>query len=482
MPTYFTSRQISGYSSFTHPAWSTFMNAYAAHPYDTSDNANNLPDSSGSDSFTAPYSGTYTMTGAADNYGTINLGGQSTSTSGFGKSGNSVSRYYSQGSTVNFSWSFGNTPGGSKFANNPCAISFRIDGPSAPDKPTVSLLRQPEAIIQGESVYLEWSSSGGQSYSLTDVSNPGASGDTTKTPNSTRTYVYTACNEGGCSDASRTVTVYIPPTIEIYSNIDTVIAGGQVTISWNGTFGDGSTITWVSGGIDNANLQSSEVVFPDDTTDYCAFVSGLGGTSPTVCKKITVYQIPTINNFSVPESMNYGENSVIELEYSYGDVSAVLSTTYTYRTFTGGFETVSGPSQILTPSGSPELTGQNTTVTYSVATDNALPTNVTYNSNGPFSVEYLLTVSGSGGSAAVNATTTINVDLEPANMDVQETDDLLRGTEPVYGPDIAPGDVILSDLYLIDDIDIPVEIKANLPIQVRLNNEGDWNNVRQQGQ
>jgi len=480
MPIYYNSRQISGYSSHTNDAWSNFMNSYAAHPYDTSANANELPDVSGNGSFTAPYSGTYTMKGAADNYGTINLGGQSTSCGGFSSNGNSVSRYYSQGSTVGFSWTFGNTPGGSNFEGNPSAIAFTVEGPAAPDKPSVSLDRTPSTIIQGESVYLEWSSSGGETFSLTDVSNPGSSGDTTKTPNNTKTYVYTACNEGGCSEASRTVTVYIPPTISIFSNVNNIIAGGQVTISWDGTSGDGSTITWVSGGIDNNNLQSSETVNPDDTTNYCAYVSGLGGTSPTVCKEITVYQIPTINNFSVPESLNYGENSVIELEYSYADVSAVLSTSYTYRTITGGFETVSGPTQILTQSGSPELNGQNTTITYSVAGDNALPTNITYNSNGPFSVEYLLTVSGSGGSDSVNATTTINVDTEPVNMDVQETDDLIRGTEPVYGPDIAPGDVILSDLYFIEDIDIPVEIKSNLPIQVRLNNTGDWNNIRQQ--
>lgn len=459
------------------------MNGYGRHPYDTTADANALPDVSGSADFNAPYSGTYTMKGAADNYGTINLGGQSTSTGGFNGSGNSVSRYYSQGSKVSFSWSFGNSPAGSgtnTFEANPSAIAFTIEGPGQPAPPSVNLNRSPSSIIRGGSSNLEWSSSNGQTFSLTGVSNPGASGDTDVSPNNTRTYTYRACNEGGCSEASRTVTVYVPPSIQIFSNIDNIIAGGQVTISWDGTAGDGQSIVWVSGGISNNNLLSSSQVSPDETTSYCAYVTGLGGTSPTVCKIITVYQIPTINSFSVPESINYGQNGTIELSYSYADVSAVLSTTYTYRTAGGGFESVTGPTQILTSSGSPELNGQNATITYSVATNNDIPTNVTYNSDGPFSVEYLLTVSGSGGSDSSTATTTINVDLTPENLDLAETDDQTRGAEPVFGPDIAPGDVILSNLYFIEDIDIPVEIKSNLPIQIKLNNEGDWTNVREQ--
>jgi hypothetical protein len=37
----------------------------------------------------------------------------------------------------------------------------------------------------------------------------------------------------------------------------------------------------------------------------------------------------------------------------------------------------------------------------------------------------------------------------------------------------------LSDLILIDGIDVKIEIKANYPIQVDKNQEDDYNNVRQ---
>ncbi len=38
---------------------------------------------------------------------------------------------------------------------------------------------------------------------------------------------------------------------------------------------------------------------------------------------------------------------------------------------------------------------------------------------------------------------------------------------------------VLSDLLLIDDIDIQVEIKANQPIQVDINQSGEWEEVRE---
>ena len=58
---------------------------------------------------------------------------------------------------------------------------------------------------------------------------------------------------------------------------------------------------------------------------------------------------------------------------------------------------------------------------------------------------------------------------------IEESDDKLKDAEPVYTPDAE----LLSEMYLIDDIDIPVEIKSNYPIKVDINKNDNWEDVRQ---
>ena len=75
----------------------------------------------------------------------------------------------------------------------------------------------------------------------------------------------------------------------------------------------------------------------------------------------------------------------------------------------------------------------------------------------------------------------MNIDRTPDNIIVDETDDLIKGADPVYtptNPDGTPVEV-LGDLMLIDEVDVNVEIKADYPIQVQVNREGPWENVRQ---
>ena len=85
-----------------------------------------------------------------------------------------------------------------------------------------------------------------------------------------------------------------------------------------------------------------------------------------------------------------------------------------------------------------------------------------------------MVASGNGGTAERTARTLVNIDQTPDNFTVDETDDLLKDADPVYTPETE----ILSEMYLINDIDIPVEIKADYPIKVDINKNDDWEDVR----
>ena len=475
MATYWTSANIPGYSSWSNGNWSAFMNAYARHPYDTNAEANTLPDVSGSASITAPYSGTYTLCGAADNYGAIDLGGQNTTVNGFTHSGICVSKYYNQGDFIGIAWNFGNSPSGSSstFNNNPSAISMRLNGPDAPALPTANLSISPTAIIRGGSATLSWSSSNGDSYSLTDVGNPGSSGSATVSPNSTRTYTYTVTNEGGSRSQSRTLTVYIPPTLSLVASSNTITVGQSVTLSWS-INGDGNSVSWTKpvGNLPtNTNANSSINVSPTTTTTWCAVASGLGGVSPEVCQTVTVLAPPTIEEFTVPSQINYGTAS-FDVFYDTKYANSTLKLEF----FNAGY--TSGPnngSQFLeetvnlTPSGSAENGNSNAqatgTITYNPQWDNF----------GPRSIIVRLSGNGQGGSFSRDETVVVNIDETPDNIVIEESDEKIKDEQPVFTPETE----ILSEMYLVDDIDIPVEIKADFPILVDVNKDDNWQKIRQ---
>ena len=56
------------------------------------------------------------------------------------------------------------------------------------------------------------------------------------------------------------------------------------------------------------------------------------------------------------------------------------------------------------------------------------------------------------------------------------SEDQLPLEPEVLSPD---AEVVLSDPITIEDVDIPVEIKANKPIQVRFGDEDTWYDLRQ---
>ena len=327
-------------------------------------------------------------------------------------------------------------------------------------------------IIQGQSVTLNWVSFGDLS-TLNII--PGVLSNATTFnnfvssavvfPQSTTTYLLTATGPAGSTTRQVTVNVLIPPTLNISANKTTIIVGSCANISWDYT-GDADTITWTTGTITNANLNSTSTVCPTDTTTYCAFLDGPAGTSPVTCITINVKQIPTAS-LTVPTVVDYGNNFNIQYNTQYANTAISITPTYTYLDGT----TTTGTSINRTPATSAEL-GDTDSQTKANGT---VPITVPWGDLGPSQISFSIDVVGEGGTANDIETTAVNIDQTPDNLSIPETDDLIKSQEPVFSPE---GD-ILSDLILIDGIDVKIEIKANYPIKVDKNQEDDYNDVRQ---
>ena len=332
--------------------------------------------------------------------------------------------------------------------------------------PTVdSFSANPSAIIQGQSTTLSWTTSNAQSVSISGVGAVSVDGSTVVSPNQTTTYQLTAVGYGITVTGFVTVTVYEPPIITFSLSRNPITLGECSTLSWT-TTGDADTII-IGPGITNQNLNSSTQVCPTQTTTYAATVSGLGG-SDSDSITLTVYYPPTIS-IDVPETIDYGQQSTINYTTQYSNISVTLYKTYFYL---DGTTVSADPIQLTKPnSAEPNVGVTEITGTF----DSSIP----YTEFGPRMVTYTVEVFGSGGNASVSSDVTINIDATPDNIVLDETDGKFKSETPVYTPDIVPEEVIESELYLIDGLDVAVEIKASSPIQVDVNKQGIWNNVRQ---
>jgi hypothetical protein len=463
----YTSRDLPGtYSGYTNTNWGFLMNSYAVRF---------TPGAGGQGggafegvthyfgvSVYFPNSGNYTVRASADNFGSLSVAGQSCAVSGLA-SDSSTTLYINRG-THTVSGSVYNSFHGPSYATNPYGIAFTIDAPPPPPAPTVSISASPSAIIRGNCVTLTYSSSGVNlsSASLTDVSDPGFSGSATVCPNSTRSYSYEVCGEGGCTTRTATVTVYIPPVVTLSLNKTSIIAGQCTTLSWY-TTGDADTIQWISGSIDNLNLTSNTTVCPADTTTYTAKVSGTGGED-TDSITIVVNQVPTLS-FTLPDTINYGDSLSFSYESQYSNTLLGYTVSYVY---TDDTTFLADEIDLPNPSSS-ELNGTNT---YVSGTTTA---NISYNDFGPKFIDIVVTAAGGGGQVTRSGRVEVIIDQYPENIIIPETEDVIKNQDPVFTPETE----VLSELLLINDIDIPVEIKSNYPIQVDINGQDDWKDVRQ---
>jgi hypothetical protein len=88
-----------------------------------------------------------------------------------------------------------------------------------------------------------------------------------------------------------------------------------------------------------------------------------------------------------------------------------------------------------------------------------------YHDRGPSSIRYELYGEGAGGLQSIKVVTVpINIDARPDVIDIPSSEDKLRDEQPVITPDA----IVTSEQIVVEDIDIPVEIKSNYPIQVEV--------------
>ena len=330
--------------------------------------------------------------------------------------------------------------------------------------PTVNLSLDKASIINnGETAELSWSVSGlVDSITLTGVSNPGSSGSVNVSPSSSTTYTLTAVGPGGTTTEQVTLTVYQPVVTTIEADPDAIVRGSSSQLSWS-VSGDASSAS-IDQGIGAVLFNSSTNVSPTSTTTYTLSASGNGG-SDSDSVTVTVYQPPELA-VSWPGTYDYGIDREMSVTSRYASSSVTVNLTYIYFGGTTDTETID-----LTPNSSSE-TGAATTQTFT-------PT-INWNNFGPETIDFVVTATGLGGSISLLQTETVNIDRLPDNINIPDRLELAPATDPVTSPD---DDTVVSDPIFIEDIDIPVEIRASRPIQVRFDNddpdiESNWKSLR----
>ncbi len=315
-----------------------------------------------------------------------------------------------------------------------------------------SFSASPQAIKGGQSSTLSWSATGEiDSVNISpDVGAVLFSGTTTVSPTSTTTYTLSIVGPGGTTSVQTTVTVYVPPETSLSVDNSSIVRGQCTTLRWV-TTGDATSAT-ITPGIGSVNINGLRQVCPTETTTYEIYVDGLGGTASDSITLI-VYQPPTVE-LTGPVDLNYNQQGVLRYEATNVDVSLAITPTYNYRGST--------------------VTGTVVNLSLGASVTGDVTTQIPYNNTGPFSVTYTIVATGNGGQETEQITIPINIDETPENFLIPESVDLLKNQEPIYTPD----NTATSYKIVIDDIDIPVEIKADKPILVDINEQDSWDQIR----
>lgn len=324
------------------------------------------------------------------------------------------------------------------------------------DRPSASISVSPSSIIRGQTATLTWSAGGdAETFTITSIGTVGRNGSLTVSPTSTIEYVFTVSNPVYSVTARAQLTVYVPPVVNLTVDKSTIIRGESTTLRWS-TTGDADTMT-VSPGIGNVPINSNSPISPTVTTTYTATASGLGGTGSDELT-VTVLQPPSIS-ISGPINVKYGTESVtISIEATNSDGAISLNQTYRYND-----NSVSKPTIQI-----PNSRGDEVNIVYEVP--------ITWDNFGPRSIEMTFTVDGYG---TLTASDTIIIpaiiDETPDVIDIPQTEDKVRDEEPIVTPDVE----VTSEQIVISDIDIPVEVKADAPIQIEIDNSNVWLNIRE---
>ena len=351
-----------------------------------------------------------------------------------------------------------------------------------PPPPTVTFTADPTNYIRPGQTTLSWTVTG---VNITDIDIDGGVGDVLPdtvfdengvgtgsvvvNPTATTTFSLTAKNFGGDQNSvttkAVTITVYEPTVATIFAIPNPITVGQTASLEWSVT-GDADE-AFISPPVTDTGevlLSSSTNVSPNVTTRYTLTANGPGGFDEAFVD-LKVCQLPEISG-SFPVEIDYGDSISVDVTFKNATTGATVLATYTNVQGSNTTETF----QI----GSTESDEDNTEVTVTFA-----PT-IPWDDFGPERIIYQLSASGCGGTVFQSGSTiNVNIDQLPDLFNLEDSLDKLPQQQVVAPED----DVVLSDPVIITDIDIPVEIRASEPIQVRFDNddpniESNWNDVR----
>ena len=330
--------------------------------------------------------------------------------------------------------------------------------------PSVTFSANKTYVINPDPVLLSWSITGNPTVNSASISGVGSvnksSGQVLVYPGSTTTYTLTALAPGNQSaQATQTITAYTPPTVYLSVSPTQVVKGGSATLTWYIT-GDATnmSVTTIGG---NLPFSSNSTVTPTTTTAYTATVTLTtpAGDTATDNKQVTltVIEIPEVE-ISGGSTITYEDDECkVNVQAEHCEVMTfVVITNYLNGTYST--QTVANHSP--------------TNGNYDF---NVLPY-VSWNDFGPSSVQVNATGTANNGGLTVTDSHTFNVviDTMPDLITIPPTDQS-DPEEEVISPDAT----ITTDSVLIEDIDIPVEVKASQPIKIDINDSNNWQEVRE---
>lgn len=317
----------------------------------------------------------------------------------------------------------------------------------------------PAQIVSGNTSNISYSTSGAvNNVSLSNIGNnlPRTSNYNVSPLNDT-SYTLTVSGPGGIVSQTKSIDVITPPVVNLFSDAtnDTIIQGQSVNLNWTIT-GDASTAS-LSPGVGPVNISGGPVqVSPTTTTTYTLTashpVAGQGSDQVT----ITVILPPEVSIVG-PSSVDYGQNIILSCEAVNATESLQVLAKYYYidGTFTD--------YQVIKELPVSDLVNEDV-IDF-----------VVYNDIGPSSVDYMIYAIGEGGLTSSDfASVLINIDKNPDLITIPESLDKIKNEDPVITPE--------EDTFLtltVEDIDIPVRIKSDYPIQVEIDNDGVYRDVEQ---
>ena len=256
--------------------------------------------------------------------------------------------------------------------------------------------------------------------------------------------------------------VYIEYETRTYINVknnetNTIILGQSAVIEWAVT-GDADWAL-VEPGISpqGSNFVSEFTVTPTVTTEYFVRADGVIGGFSESSVILNVIQPPTVG-LDGPVESDYGKD--ITLSYEATQVGTSLTLRPVFYFLGGG--TLSGEEyNVSLPIGD----DVNDTIDYDLTP---------WGNSGPYQIEFNLDAVGYAGlTQSTLFTVPINIDTNPDLIIIPESE-AFKDEDPV----ITPEEESLIEIQ-VTDIDIPVEIKSDYPIQVKVDNEAIWRDLEQ---